>query len=218
MKPTREHVIAKIIGLSEVIPFFPQSELARQLIADAVLCFVAGEEELDWWARKCIEVLEKYEGIPYLRAVYSIGFKPADGQIATVDIPGYTAEDMEAKYRLREMDENNARLNSYRAEKLLVPPEDAEPFLLPGELKRLPPGPMEFERCFWCLVESPKDTWNVNADKCPKCQKPRPTLKEREDHLANTKTMPRSEAERRADVDELNKILGIEPKELGASE
>jgi hypothetical protein len=208
MKPTRQQVVQKLIGLSEVIPFFPQSELALQLISNAVLAFVSGTAELDWWANKCIEVMPKYDGMPTLRAVYAIGFQPADGQSPTVEIPGYTLQDMEVKYHAREMDENNARFNQYRAEQLLAGPEDSAPLLLP-ELKHIPAaGPLQFERCFWCLAESPADTWKLSGSgTCPKCGKARPTLKEREQHLANTKTMPRSEADRRAEVAELNRLL-----------
>jgi hypothetical protein len=209
MKPSRNEVTRAITTLKSSIPFFPPEELAQAVIAEAVLSFVEDVDKLGFWLKKCVELLQKYEGVPQLRAVYSIWFRPADGIAATVEIPGYTAANMETMFRAREMEENSKRLEAYRAEKLLAPPGDSAPLLLP-ELKSIPhPGPREFERCFWCLVESPKATWDLTAGECPKCQKLRPTIKEREQHLANTKTMPRDEAERRSEVSELNRILGL---------
>ena len=137
MKPSRERVFAVVGTLAEVIPFFPQKELALDLITEAVLEFVGTEEQLDWFARAAVRSLSKYEGVPQLRALFCSKYAPADGLPPAVEIPGYTEEELEARFRQREIAENQRRHDEYLRQAQLAPPEDRAPFQLP-ELKQIP--------------------------------------------------------------------------------
>jgi hypothetical protein len=211
MKPSRQEIFRKFLGLKEVVPFFPQSDLALDLLVDEVESFMSDATHLDEWARDCVRLIAKFEGVPYLRAVYAIKHKPADGQYANVEVPGYSAEELESQYRAREMEENERRLESYRAARELAPAEDRAPLLLPGlaEVKSIPKPArkLETEQCFWCLRAAPADTWKFNQDRCPACNRSRPTLREREQHLEATKTRTRSESERQAEIEALERLL-----------
>jgi hypothetical protein len=138
MKPSRERIAAIVGALSEVVPFFPQKPLALDLITEAVLEFVGTDEQLEWFARAAIRNLPKYEGVPQLRALFCTKYAPADGLPAVVEIAGHTEEELEARFRQREIAENQRRHDEYLRQARLAPAEDRAPFQLP-ELKQIPP-------------------------------------------------------------------------------
>lgn len=138
MKPTTAELAEAVLVLSEIIPFFPQTDLARRIMAEEIDAFVNSKDELDWFVRMCIRLLTKYEGVPMLRAVHCIRFKPADGLVPNCQVPGYTTEELEGQYRMKEMAENDKRMAEYQREARLGPAEDRKPFELP-EMKKIPP-------------------------------------------------------------------------------
>lgn len=128
-------VMSCVQNLAEVIPFFPQGFAARALIASEIHCFVGTKEQLAWFEAAAVRQIRKYDGVPVFRALYCTKFEPSDGVAPLLDLPGFTTDELEAKARLREMEENDARLERYKQEALA----DGEPlkaFPLP-DVKRL---------------------------------------------------------------------------------
>jgi hypothetical protein len=161
--------------LAELLPFFPRAEIARRFIAAEIYNFVGTKEQLDWFLVAAARTIKKWEGLPPLRALYATRYEPDDGVRPTIELPGFTADELEAKHRLREMAENAQRFENYRRQALLAPPEDREAFRLP-ELKAL-------------AAPAPR-TSLADPDA------PHRSLKEREEDLASQKQSPRSEEER----------------------
>jgi hypothetical protein len=131
VKPTIGEVERYMAAVSRVVPFFPQDDIAVKLISAAVFKFVGTLPQLEWFAAACVDRLGKYDGVPALRALFCSRYNPADGVAPMVDVEGLEAEALENEYQKRVMEENERRMESYRREALLAPPEDREPFLLP---------------------------------------------------------------------------------------
>ena len=132
-KPSREDISKVVLGFSEVIPYFPRSELAKALIIDAILKFVGTKEQLNWFSQFAIQNMSQWEGVPQLRALFCTKYAPADGEAPTIEIPGFTEGELEARYRAREIEENDRRLESYKKQaELAAAPEDRKLFFLPS--------------------------------------------------------------------------------------
>jgi hypothetical protein len=136
MKPTYESVMKVVHLFAEMIPFFPNSMAALCAICEEIYSFVGTDQELAWFSVEYRRICgKKWEGQPLMRAVFCLKYQPADGIMPTVDAPGHTTEDLEARARLREMEENDLRPEAYKREAL----EAGEPlkaFPLP-DVKRL---------------------------------------------------------------------------------
>lgn len=156
--------------LSELLPFFPTGDAGRKFVASEIYQFVGTKEQLDWFVVAAARTIKKWEGLPPLRALYATKYEPDDGIRPTIELPGFTADELEAKYRVREIEENARRFENYRRQALLAPPEDRELFALP-DMKALP-APMP---------EPPGV--------------PQLSMKEREEQLAREKGPARSEEE-----------------------
>jgi hypothetical protein len=130
-RPTVAEVVKVITAISALLPFFPQDGFAISMIAEEVHRFVGTREQLDWFSRAARGHLSKWEGVPSLRALFCTKYPPFDGVLPIVEFPGLEEDRLEADFRRRELEENEQRLARYRAEALLAPPEDREPFLLP---------------------------------------------------------------------------------------
>ena len=185
MKPTSEDCMNAVKLMARVIPFFPQDDLGKEIIAAQIELFVNSEEELRWLMNTCIGKLEAWPSIPQLRALHCTRFEPADGVWPQVpcEIAGFRREDFERQYFERESRETAKRLAEYRAQKQLAPPEDLEPFPVP-EVKPVPTLPPRKPRiCRYCRVGSHPETFV--GDYCPKCGKfSKPmNLREREESL-----------------------------------
>jgi hypothetical protein len=193
-KVTVTQVAAAISLLGELISFFPAGEAARRMIIKEVYRFVGTAEQLEWFVDAAAGHIGKWQGLPDLRAIYNTKFAPDDGVMPTVELKGFSSDELEAKHIAREMQENEARLQFYNRQALLARPKDREPFLLP-EPKTM-------------------DGLNTNADvvvRQPKRDKP---LKELEEELANAPKAPlRSESERDRLVREIQDRLRDEQAE-----
>ncbi len=141
MKPSRKSVYDVVVALSQIIPFFPTSDLALDLITESVLEFVGSEERLKWFSRAAIRCISKYEGMPLLRALYCTKYSPADGVDPLVDVPGMSEVELEAAFMKREMARDMARFEEYKREGQLAPPEDRAPLQLPAVVEMLKPMP-----------------------------------------------------------------------------
>ncbi len=137
MKPSAETVMKVVDLFMEMIPFFPDSLAARFAICEEIHSFVGTEEQLTWFSKAYRQNCgTKWTGEPMLRAVFCLKYAPDDGIMPTVEVPGHTINELEARSRLREMEENDRRMEAYRQEAL----EAGEPlkaFPLP-DVKRLP--------------------------------------------------------------------------------
>ena len=136
MKPTYESIMKVVHLFADMIPFFPASTAAHCAVCEEIYSFVGTEEQLAWFSltyrRTCGK---KWEGEPLLRAVFCLKYEPADGIMPTVEVPGHAIDDMEARSRLREMEENERRIQSYKREALEAG-EELKVFPLP-DVKRL---------------------------------------------------------------------------------
>lgn len=130
-----EDVVALVESLSKLIPFFPQDLLSKRIIAAEFHKFIGDQAQYDWFAQACVSKFTKWEGIPLFRALYNTRFAPDDGQAPSVELPGFSTDELEAKYRAREIEENERRLAEYK-QQALAEPENAGAFPLP-ESKRI---------------------------------------------------------------------------------
>jgi hypothetical protein len=92
------------------IPYYPREESARMAVLDALMRFVAGPSELRWLVRTAIDVMDKWEGVAQLRALYCTRFRPADGiEGVACTLPGFRPEDMESAFFRRQIEESERR-------------------------------------------------------------------------------------------------------------
>jgi hypothetical protein len=122
--------------LGELIQFFPKSDLARQTIARELHKFVGTEAQLNWFVERAIAKLSKWEGVPYLRALYNTRFAPDDGVMPEVDIPGFTSEDLEAQWKNRCAEDDMRQIDDYKRKALTS--ADHGPFELPEAANKMP--------------------------------------------------------------------------------
>ena len=141
--PTIDDCLAGVETMAAVIPFFPQTNSAKGLIAGFLLHFVSTNEQLGWFIGAACENLTKYEGGPALRALFCTKFPPADGLLPVVVIPGFSSTELEQQFEQRQAVENEQRFNEYKRERGLAPPEDREPFQLPAGLAAMPDATAE---------------------------------------------------------------------------
>lgn len=136
MKPTYEDIMKVVDLFIEMVPFFPNSVAARCAVCEEVYSFVSTQEQLEWFSKAFRQIAgTKWMGEPMLRAVFCTRYEPADGIMPKVEVPGYATEELEARHRLQEMQENERRLQSYRQEALAAG-EPLKTFPLP-KVKRL---------------------------------------------------------------------------------
>lgn len=135
MKPTLDAVMRGVDLMGELMLFFPKSLAARSVIATEIHSFAGTEQQLAWFIDATVSHFSKFEGLPFLRALYCTKFEPADGMMPVVELPGYSTEAMEAKFRAKEMDENERRLEDYK-QKAISEGKKPGKFLLP-EVKRI---------------------------------------------------------------------------------
>lgn len=118
MKPTLPKIMEGVDLLAEMIEFFPQSLVARSVIAAEIQSFVGTVEQLDWFIASAYRHFPKWKGLPYFRALYNTQYPSDDGIAPTVELPGYTSDDLEGRAKLREMEENDRRMETYKREAL----------------------------------------------------------------------------------------------------
>lgn len=130
-RPTVAEVVESLTAIAAMLPFFPQDNFALAVVAEDVHRFVGTREQLDWFHRQCRACLSTWDGVPALRALFCTKYAPFDGMLPIVEFPGMEEDRLEADFRRRELEENERRLERYRREALLAPPEDRAPFQLP---------------------------------------------------------------------------------------
>jgi hypothetical protein len=120
-----ERIMTAVVGMSEVVPFFPQTQIAKELIAAAIAQFVSTPEQLDWLTDTVIRSQREWSGIPELRGLFCSRFQPKDGITVEATTPGYTREDelaqAERSYFERESRETDAKLALWRKERAALP-------------------------------------------------------------------------------------------------
>jgi hypothetical protein len=92
--------IAKAVGELAAIPYFPADEHARRAIMQQISKFVDCPNHLRWLVNAALNTMRHWDGIPELRGLYCTRFKPADRIEADCHLPGYSANDCEARHAL----------------------------------------------------------------------------------------------------------------------
>lgn len=110
---TREQIYKAVTTMEAIIPFFPKEEMGQAIIADSISQMVTTEDQLKWLTRTACQTMTQFS-LPVLRALYCSRFLPADGIGAAVDAPGCTEDQLEARYCMREMRENENRMREYK--------------------------------------------------------------------------------------------------------
>lgn len=134
--PARSDVMACILLLEDLVPFFPRGKEAKEaqnIIADEIERFVGSRAELSWLGLHAARHLRRWSGIAELRALHAARFTPADGVYIPSEVPGFTAEAIEADWIRREGARQMAAIEAYRAQWRALPPaERAAPLMLPA--------------------------------------------------------------------------------------
>lgn len=203
-------VSAVVTTLTALVPFFPFDLEAKGIISTEIYKFVGTVAQLNWFKTACIQQMPKWQSVPHLRAIYATRYSPADGLPAVLQMPGYSPADQEARFFLREVEENDKRLAGYRRQAQLAPPEDRAPFLLPA-----PAAISEAEPEAASSAKFEPDRGGSGI-----VRKPKPSLKERQALLAADLALQakaasnRSEAELAAELGRVyEKLEGLRAKE-----
>jgi hypothetical protein len=143
LKPSAKEYAEVLKRFAKVIPYFPQTAEAWALIQEDMERYVSNSDVLELFRERVITFCIGYEGPAGLRRIYCAFWTPADGVYPLEALAGVNAADqVEAAYRAREMEENERRMAEYRRRWLaLMPAERAEPLLLEGvvsQAKSLP--------------------------------------------------------------------------------
>lgn len=121
------------------IPFFPEDEQVRAVIAGQIAKFVATKEQLDWLVAAAIESIDDWQrhgGLPELRGIFCTRFDPADGRTTTaIYATGFREADLIARHQKQVIAENEQKQLAYREEARQLG-EKLDPFPLPAA-KRL---------------------------------------------------------------------------------
>lgn len=144
VRPTPEKIMAVVVALSRLIPFFPCDEISLKLIAGEVHRFCDDAERLQHFAQEAARYFTKWQGIGPMRALYCAMFRPADGLYAQtifqdaegrtqVGIAGYTEEELLARHCAHGERERTKEFE--RFERLAIG-QGCEPVALP-EVKRI---------------------------------------------------------------------------------
>lgn len=136
MRPTREECLTAVMVMAEVIPFFPESEPAKQIIRDSIHDFVGDIEHLTWLVKVSCRTLTRWRGIAELRAIFCTRYPPADGlPITEPETPGFRLRETEAQaleaYQKQQAKETSDRILQWKREAQQLPaPERRENYRL----------------------------------------------------------------------------------------
>jgi hypothetical protein len=136
MRPTYEDVMGVVDLLIEMVPFFPNSVAARCTICEEIFSFVSTKEQLEWFSGAYLRHYPKWEGLPTLRAMFNTRYAPADGIMPSVNVPGHSTEELEAKYQAAVLEDNTRRQEEFERQKQLATGDEFKAFPLP-DVKRL---------------------------------------------------------------------------------
>jgi hypothetical protein len=144
--PNKEFARA-LITMRRIIAFFPKDVETQRIIMSQIMRFVGtgGDltQRLEWFAQETINRFTRWGDdctLPSLRALYCTRYDPADGIQPTVVLEGYEENDLEARFRAREMNQYEARLAEWQEQKRLNP-ADYAPLQLEGPLQKPFPAP-----------------------------------------------------------------------------
>lgn len=139
VRPTPEKIMAVVVALSKLIPFFPSDTISLKLITAEIHRFCDDQERLEKFAIEAARYFTKWQGIGPLRALYCAMFRPADGVYAAVSfqdgegrtqigLPGWTEPELLARWLA---DDKAERARTEERYQILAVNEGAEPFAIP---------------------------------------------------------------------------------------
>lgn len=123
-RPTLDDMTQVVVGIAELetIPFFPKNPKALAVIAASMLNYIFDYATLKAFAAAYVEYAKKYEGPAGMREIYA----------RYVDAPAtQKAEDLEQRYLMREIEDNEQRMATWKNQRLLAAPGAQEPMALP---------------------------------------------------------------------------------------
>jgi len=125
MRPTRQQIAAAVATMSGgLVKYFPSDESAQRVIMLELERMVPTVEILNWLVDKFLRVIGEWSSLKDLRGVLCIRCTPLDGIRASCYLPGFTPDELEASWHARQLEESTARIEQYRKQQQLMPPED----------------------------------------------------------------------------------------------
>ena len=123
MRPTRQQIAAAIAMMSGgLVKYFPSDDGAQRVIMLELERMVPTIEALDWLVDKFLRVIGEWTSLKDLRGVLCARCTPLDGINAYSTVPGFTADDLEANWMERQLEESSARLEEYKKQQRLLGP------------------------------------------------------------------------------------------------
>jgi hypothetical protein len=125
MRPDRQQIAAAIAMMSGgLVKYFPSDDAAQRIILLELERMVPTVEALDWLVDKYLRVIGEWTSLKDLRGVLCARCTPLDKIQAYSSAPGFTADDLEANWHSRQLEESTARLEEYRQQARLMGPAD----------------------------------------------------------------------------------------------
>lgn len=79
MKKLSPEIAARAVNKLALMAFFPSDMDIRAALVEVFLDMVENDEQMEWLAKRTLQLYGKWPGIGELRAVYCSKFKPKDG-------------------------------------------------------------------------------------------------------------------------------------------
>lgn len=95
-RPSSSDIIAAMVELS-TLRYFPADDLTKRAVMSQIMRYCDRSDGLSWLVSQLVNRVGQWPGPAEVRGLYCSRFKPADGIEANCSLPGFTAEDGEAR-------------------------------------------------------------------------------------------------------------------------
>lgn len=124
MKLPTSLISAAVGAMSEIVPFFPKSDVALDIVITSIQDMVSTEEQLDWLVETVCKSMDHFS-LPEIRAIFCTRHAPADGLYTAAQTTGFTADDLVAQAEQVSLDradrEYEEKMAQWREQKRLHP-------------------------------------------------------------------------------------------------
>ena len=145
---TKKEFCRLLVVLQSTVQGFPDTSVFEEIALNEIASFVGVHgnvaERLEWFGKAIARHFRTWGfdcSLPALRALYCTHYDPADGHQPTVVLPGYSPDDMEARWMEKEQEDNDKRLLEFQRLVALNPAEYAVPLELPAPVPKHIPEP-----------------------------------------------------------------------------
>ena len=135
----KREFVRLLVVLKSTVYGFPNQPAFDEIALDEIASFVGIHgnvaERLEWFSKAIARHFRTWGldcSLPMLRALYCTHYDPADGHQPTVTVPGYSPDDMEARWQEREQEDNDRRYLEFQRQVALNPAEYSTPLQLPA--------------------------------------------------------------------------------------